>query len=254
MSYTVLKCPSCGANANLDDSRQFGFCSYCGAKIVQDKTIVEHRGSVKIEGTVTASSLLERATLMLRDGDFANADIYYDRVLDIDPHCAAAYWGKELCSIRIRKEAGLEFYSRSILNDKYYLKAIAFAAGEEKAEYQRFGNQTNINQTNAKMQEFERQFQAEGRNLEERRTCLKKTIKITYIAFGIVGFLLGILLCIRTHNESTVSFWLLLRYCIVTLIAAGIISTLTMFRTFSELNSIKALLKKRKDHMSEITK
>ncbi len=254
MGLIVVKCPSCGANANLDDSCDFGFCSYCGAKIMQDKIVVEHRGSVKIEGTATADTLLERATIMLRDGNFSNADSYFDRVLDIDPHCAAAYWGKELCSIRIRKEEGLAFYSRSILNDRYYLKAISFATTKEKAEYQKYGTQTSVNQSNAYKQEFERQFHAEGRNLEEKRTCLKKTIKKTYIVFGIGGFLFGTLFCIFTNNESTVSFWLLLRDCIVTLIAAGIISTFTLVRTFSELKSIDALLKKRKDNMVKTTK
>ncbi len=41
MSFIALKCPSCGADINLDSNREFGFCSYCGTKIVQDKQVVE---------------------------------------------------------------------------------------------------------------------------------------------------------------------------------------------------------------------
>ena len=33
MSVKALKCPSCGADIELDDSREFGFCSYCGSRI-----------------------------------------------------------------------------------------------------------------------------------------------------------------------------------------------------------------------------
>lgn len=41
MPFIALKCPSCGADINLDSSREFGFCSYCGMKIVQDKQVVQ---------------------------------------------------------------------------------------------------------------------------------------------------------------------------------------------------------------------
>ena len=33
MSIKALKCPSCGADIEIDDSREFGFCSYCGSRI-----------------------------------------------------------------------------------------------------------------------------------------------------------------------------------------------------------------------------
>jgi len=33
MAIRALKCPSCGADITLDDSREFGFCSYCGTQI-----------------------------------------------------------------------------------------------------------------------------------------------------------------------------------------------------------------------------
>lgn len=29
----ALKCPSCAANISIDDSREYGFCSYCGTKV-----------------------------------------------------------------------------------------------------------------------------------------------------------------------------------------------------------------------------
>ena len=33
MAIRALKCPSCGADITLDDSREYGFCSYCGTQI-----------------------------------------------------------------------------------------------------------------------------------------------------------------------------------------------------------------------------
>ena len=33
MDMQVVKCPSCGGEVQIDASREFGFCSFCGAKI-----------------------------------------------------------------------------------------------------------------------------------------------------------------------------------------------------------------------------
>ena len=38
------KCPSCGAELNNDNNRDFSFCQYCGAKIMSD----DHRSSYRV--------------------------------------------------------------------------------------------------------------------------------------------------------------------------------------------------------------
>lgn len=50
MSLKALICPQCGANLQLDDNREFGFCEFCGAK-VQIKEVIEikHSGQIKID-------------------------------------------------------------------------------------------------------------------------------------------------------------------------------------------------------------
>ena len=42
MAIRALKCPSCGADITLDDSREFGFCSYCGTQIQIGEQINVH--------------------------------------------------------------------------------------------------------------------------------------------------------------------------------------------------------------------
>ena len=37
MNVIKLVCPNCKANLELDDSREFGFCQYCGTKILLEK-------------------------------------------------------------------------------------------------------------------------------------------------------------------------------------------------------------------------
>ncbi len=84
MGYIPLVCPQCGAKIDLDDSREFGFCSYCGTKIIRDKVVVEHRGSVGVDHSDEITNLLRRANESLSMGDAERAENYYNRVLDMD--------------------------------------------------------------------------------------------------------------------------------------------------------------------------
>lgn len=42
MAVKSLKCPNCGANIELDDSMEFGFCSYCGSRIQVGERVNVH--------------------------------------------------------------------------------------------------------------------------------------------------------------------------------------------------------------------
>ena len=84
MGFKAIYCPNCGSSIQLDDSREFGFCQYCGTKIYQDKIIVEHRGTISIDKTNEMNNLLSRARLFYQQGKYYDAKNYYNRVLDID--------------------------------------------------------------------------------------------------------------------------------------------------------------------------
>lgn len=68
----VLKCPSCSADLNLDDSREFGFCQYCGTKIQLAERVV-HSGTVQLDGIRTAQQKLEAAKTLIELGEYETA-------------------------------------------------------------------------------------------------------------------------------------------------------------------------------------
>ncbi len=37
MTLVLLRCPHCDGDINLDDSNEFGFCMYCGSKVMIEK-------------------------------------------------------------------------------------------------------------------------------------------------------------------------------------------------------------------------
>lgn len=86
MGIIAIKCPSCGADVSLDESREFGFCTYCGTKVMQEKIVVEHNGSVKVDTSDELKNLYAAARNSSEAGDNATALDYYRRISAIDPN------------------------------------------------------------------------------------------------------------------------------------------------------------------------
>ena len=85
MGFVAVKCPQCGADIQLDDSREFGFCNYCGTKVMQDKILVEHSGSVKIDDSDKLQNLYKLARRARENNDSENAAKYYSTILTDNP-------------------------------------------------------------------------------------------------------------------------------------------------------------------------
>ena len=95
MGFVTVKCPDCGATVNLDSSREYGFCNYCGAKVMQDKVVVEHRGSVSINNSPKIEQWLKSARTSMSTGFNEQAVKYYDMVLTESPdHWEAVFYSK----------------------------------------------------------------------------------------------------------------------------------------------------------------
>lgn len=76
--------------------------------------------------------LIKRAQLFLEDKDFASADEYAEKVLDIDPECAEAYVIKLLVSLKLCWEKDLLEAKVNLSKNQLFTKALRFASGELK--------------------------------------------------------------------------------------------------------------------------
>lgn len=110
MGFIKLNCSNCGANIELDESREFGFCQYCGTKMVQDKIIIEHRGSVSIDRTAKIQNLLIRAKEMISQNRIDEAEKYYDRVLEYDIRNTEARSALDNIIYKVIKEPNITFF------------------------------------------------------------------------------------------------------------------------------------------------
>ena len=86
---------------------------------------------VIITGNQPASApLLKRAFMFLEDGDFENAGIYCERVLDIDPENAEAYLAKLMVEKRVKSRSDLANCAQPFDDSRNYRNAIRF--GDDK--------------------------------------------------------------------------------------------------------------------------
>ena len=76
--------------------------------------------------------LLERVTIFLEDGKWNDANIYCEKVLDIDPKNAQAYLGKLMAELRVKSRKQLADCAQPFDNLDNYGKVIRF--GDEKLE------------------------------------------------------------------------------------------------------------------------
>ena len=109
MSLVTMKCPSCGGMLELDDTREFGFCIYCGTKVrVQDeKARVEVSGSVKFDETDKYKNCLNLANEAYVNGNINEAYKYYTKALEIKQSEYLPIFRKGLCAGYLSSDNGL---------------------------------------------------------------------------------------------------------------------------------------------------
>ena len=79
-------------------------------------------------------ALIKRGHLFLEDLDWQKAIEYFDRVLDIDPECAAAYVGLLCAELKVQHEESLCNNEKSISEHSNFKKAIRFADSKYKTK------------------------------------------------------------------------------------------------------------------------
>ena len=90
--------------------------------------------------------LLERVSIFLEDGKWNDANIYCEKVLDIDPKNAQAYLGKLMAELRVKSRKQLADFAQPFDNFDNYGKVIRF--GDEKLENEIRGYISHIKERN----------------------------------------------------------------------------------------------------------
>lgn len=86
------------------------------------------------EVNVTEASLLKRVAVFLEDGEFARADEYCERVLDMNVENGEAYFYKLLAALQLRSKDGLEALEQPFDGEPCYAKIMRFGSEQLKRE------------------------------------------------------------------------------------------------------------------------
>lgn len=161
MSIIALVCPQCGGEISIDNEREFGFCSYCGTKIILKNNEVVVNLSVSQENPVTKESLFERAEIFLADKNYSEAEEYFNRVLDIDPKFSKAYWGLLKSKLNVSTDGELIEKRKNLKGFAEYDNAVKFGSPEERIAYEKISDvikteTAEINQLYIKLKKLEK--------------------------------------------------------------------------------------------------
>ena len=89
MKLVAAKCPSCGADIELDQDSDKTKCSYCNSKIIVEEAIEKYKlelsGSVEIKNLPKLDNYLKLAERSYEDKNYPDAFKYYDKAYELDP-------------------------------------------------------------------------------------------------------------------------------------------------------------------------
>lgn len=136
--------------------------------LVQSATVLNMAG-----GEPTA--LLKRAFLFLEDGDFARADEFCEKVLNIDPENGEAYLGKLMVSLKTRRREDLVHSTEKLEHQESYQKIIRFGKESLKAEVNGYNQQITERLKVEERKRAEQEEQRRGERYREAVTVIEKS-------------------------------------------------------------------------------
>lgn len=133
----ALVCPQCAASITLDSTREFGFCSYCGAKIQINETIIhEHRGEISLDGIASVRTLCKKGFMEIDADDFIAASNTFDKAAEIDCDDIYVIIGKMLTKKQKLDRGKFSHIEYTVFDEFYYalLKKHSDLISEEEVK------------------------------------------------------------------------------------------------------------------------
>ena len=90
MELIALKCPNCGGSIDFDRSREFGFCQYCGTKIMIQEEMEKQK--ITIDDSKRIAGWVDNAKLFFERGNKSECHRYAMMASDADPNNGMAWY------------------------------------------------------------------------------------------------------------------------------------------------------------------
>lgn len=100
MAMKALRCPQCGADLELNDEKDFGFCTHCGTKIMLHD-VVEYTGSVALDTSAQGRNRVLLGNRAFEAGNWKEAYDCFTRALEDIPDDVTALYRKAICAVQL---------------------------------------------------------------------------------------------------------------------------------------------------------
>lgn len=104
MGFVAAKCTNCGANIEVDETKEAGICKYCGTAFVTEKAINNYNTYITNNNNFAGANinimagnidnLIKMAETAESAGNSKEANEYYSKVLELEPTNRKALIGK----------------------------------------------------------------------------------------------------------------------------------------------------------------
>ena len=170
-------------------------------------------------GGPNVEALLKRGNMALEDGNFNQANDFFNQVLNMNAECAEAYLGLAMAEENAETKRNLVF--KNNLDNRNYQRAKLFADSNlleklnaleaEAAEDRRIKEEERIRRETIKKQEKEEKRKADIKRLTELRNkkvaFSKKIDSTSFGVFGVTSEGRAVAVGTNIHKESNVSGW-----------------------------------------------
>lgn len=131
----LFKCKMCGGDLEIVEGTSIAECEYCGTRQTLPKTVDEN-----------LNNMFNRANTLRIKSEFDKAEKLYEKIIQVEPTQAEAYWGLILCRYGIEYVDDPETLKKiptchrasydSIVADEDFKLALAHADEEQRAVYE----------------------------------------------------------------------------------------------------------------------
>ncbi len=98
MAIKSINCPNCNGSVQVDDSLKFGFCLYCGSKLMLQEI---QKVKIEFDDTKKAANYMQLAFTAYSNANFSEAYGYFSKCLEIDVRNWKAVFYRGLCAVNL---------------------------------------------------------------------------------------------------------------------------------------------------------
>ena len=133
-------------------------------------------------GSSNAQQLLKRGYLALEDGEWNNADKFFEEALNQDAECAEAYLGKLMADLQVRGPTALRDQEKPFDHYGNYQKAIRFGSDALRAELTGYNDAVAARMKRERLEQEARRQQLERERLEQEARQQQERLRFTEIS------------------------------------------------------------------------